>query len=61
MLNKLDGQPDSYDRKSVPSCPALLLVLNMSIADLDTASERHWALEHTVLSEKLTVPRARSP
>ena len=62
MLNKLHGQPDSYDRKFVFPHPAHFEhILNVPIADLDTASERHWALEHTVLSEKLTVPRARSP
>lgn len=50
MLNKLHGQPESYDRKFVLSHTprALMPVLNVPIADLDTASERRWAPEHMV-------------
>jgi hypothetical protein len=46
MLNKLHGQPDSYDRKFVPPCPAhtiamLRLHLQVAIPLRKDAGSRH--------------------
>jgi hypothetical protein len=61
MLNKLHGQPDSYDRKFVAPRPhADSSYTETTTADLDTASERHWEPAHMVSSARRTAPRARS-
>lgn len=62
MLNKLHGQPDSYDKKLVAhDSPIMTSTLNINIADQNTNLGKHWGLEPMELFEKPIVLRARLP
>ena len=62
MLNKLHGQPDSYDKKLVAHDSLIMTsTLNINTTDQDTDLGKHWGPEPTELFEKPIVLRARLP
>lgn len=61
MLNKLHGQPESYDKKHVTKHPILLSETNTPSAEPNIGSVEHSVLEHMVSSERPMDQLARSP
>lgn len=47
MMNKLSGQPDSYDKKYVESWPLSLCAYTHQTPELNIDSAGHWEQEHT--------------
>ena len=61
MLNKLHGQPDSYDKKCVQPYPTSQFTTDIATTDPSTSLARHSEPAPTASSEKQSHPKENAP